>query len=365
MVDFNAGRQGVVLSFVERVRALGARALPDGAAAAVAAIVAAHAHAPAGPRLAELLNDWCAARHADGRRERGVARYRDQLEAFVAWLGASATLVEFTAARIRAYKVHLGSRVAAGTTRNGLTALRAFGDWCVEEELLDDNPALLVKHPTVLAPPPSALLRHEITALFAVLDAPPQSHKATWPRNQRCVALMLYAGLRREEVSLLCWGDYDPSARELVVRRGKGGKSRVVPVCRELAAYLDPAYRADVATAPIINQGDDEHGWDKALTHKAIGHIFERWLAGRGLKINPHQLRRTFATELYRRGVDLFTIQRLLGHSDPKTTLRYIMASSEIDHEAVERLTLRSLESIPAVTPAAQLKAVEVLQLRP
>jgi integrase len=187
---------------------------------------------------------------------------------------------------------------------------------------------------------------------------------ATWPRNRRCVALMIYAGLRREEVSRLRWGDYDPNAGELVVRWGKGGKSRVVPVCRELAAYLDPAYRSDAKEAPIVNQGDDDDGRDKPLSHKAIGHIFERWLAGRGLRINPHQLRRTFATELYRRGVDLFTIQRLLGHSDPKTTLRYIAASSELDHAAVERLTLRALEPSPTVTPAAQQQAVEALQLR-
>lgn len=58
--------------------------------------------------------------------------------------------------------------------------------------------------------------------------------------------------------------------------------------------------------------------------------------------IHSHQLRKTFATELYLRGEDLATIQRLLGHADPKTTMRYIGASAMKEQEAVNRLTLRA-----------------------
>jgi site-specific recombinase XerD len=351
----------IPISFVERVRQLPSLDPTSPVAAAAEAILAERESAAS---LSDLLDDWCAARRADGRSVRGVARYRAQLVAFMAWLGDGATLEAFTAARIRAYKTHLGGRVGAGTTRNSLTALRAFGDWCVEEDLLDASPARLVRHPKVEAPPVCALLHHEIAALFVAMDAPPESHRGTWPRNRRCVALMLYAGLRREEVSLLHWGDYDPSARELIVRRGKGGKRRMVPVCRELAAYLDPAYRYDAPQGAIVAQGDVGPAADRPLTHGSLGHIFDRWLAGRGLTISPHQLRRTFATELYRRGVDLFTIQRLLGHSDPKTTLRYIAASSALDHAAVERLTLRASEAPPPAQPLVEHEAVEALTLR-
>jgi integrase len=120
------------------------------------------------------------------------------------------------------------------------------------------------------------------------------------------------------------------------VRQSKGGKSRVVPICDELADEL-LTEEARIGTHAVVGQADG-----RPLAHNSIGHIFERWLTGRGIRITPHQLRRTFATELYRRGEDLFTIQRLLGHSDPKTTLRYIGASSEKEHEAVAKLVFRT-----------------------
>jgi site-specific recombinase XerD len=86
----------------------------------------------------------------------------------------------------------------------------------------------------------------------------------------------------------------------------------------------------------VIDQGDGTK-----LTPKSLAHIFERWLADRGLKIHPHQLRKTFATELYVAGEDLTTIQRLLGHKDPKTTMRYLGASAQKERDAVQKLRFR------------------------
>jgi integrase/recombinase XerC len=281
------------------------------------------AQAEPAPLLADLVDPWCFSRRADGFRPRGIARYRDQIEQFLRFTGAI-RIDALTTALIKAYKVELGGRCEPGTIRNALTALRALCDWLVEEDRLDTNPALSVEHPRVEPPAPDPLTRAQIDLLLAAIDAPPKSHKLTWSRNRRAILLMLYAGLRREETANLRCGDTDLDRREVIVRKGKGGRSRVVPMCDE-----------------VVDQGDGR-GQGKPLTHKSLGHIFERWLRGRGLVIHPHQLRRTFATELYRQGEDLFTIQRLLGHSDPKTTLRYLGASSEREHAAVEKLRFRS-----------------------
>lgn len=332
------------------------------------------------PRIADLLDPWCASRLADGMQPRGVARYRQHLAAFLAWAGPDLRVAQLTRRRILAYKTALGSRatgrrrrgdpegtlVGPGTTRNALTTLRSFGTWCVEQGHLGENPAQGVRHPRVIPPPPNVLTRVQIRDLFAAIDAPPQSHRATWPRNRRCILLMLYAGLRREEVATLQWGDLDLERRELTVRYGKGGRSRVVPICRELLVELAQA-GPQLAPAPVIDQGDGA----TPLTHGSLGHIFERWLPRRWPVapgeapplVSPHQLRRTFATELYVRGVDLLTIQRLLGHSDPKTTLRYIAASSAKEHAAVELLRFRA--ELPRTLRTSDARAgVERLALR-
>lgn len=105
-----------------------------------------------------------------------------------------------------------------------------------------------------------------------------------------------------------------------------------MPICTELYEELKTV-ESPLATAAVVDNGDGV----TSMGHKSIGHVFERWLprrrpvapGGQPVLVSPHMLRRTFATELYVRGVDILTIQRLLGHSDPRTTLRYIAASSE------------------------------------
>jgi integrase len=333
------------------------------------------------PRIADLLDDWCASRLADGMQPRGVKRYRQHLEAFLLWAGADLQVAELTRRRILDYKTALGSRptgrrrrgdptgtlVSPGTTRNALTCLRTFCAWCIEREYLTENPALAVRHPRVIPPPPNVLSREQIRDLFRAIDKAPGSHRATWPRNRRCILLMLYAGLRREEAANLLWGDLELERRELTVRYGKGGRSRVVPICAELLAEL-VFDGPQPAGQPVLSTNADDLGLD----HRSVGHIFERWLPGRWPAttdgelpplVSPHQLRRTFATELYVRGVDLLTIQRLLGHSDPKTTLRYIAASSTKEHAAVELLRFRA--ELPATERTSDMWiGIERLQLR-
>lgn len=244
---------------------------------------------------------------------------------------------------IKDYKRDLMARVAPGTARHALTVVRAFLAWCVAERYAAENVALLVSHPHVEPPNPDPLTSDLITALLAALDAPQRSHKATWRRNRRAVCLMLYAGLRIAEVAGLEWRDIDLARREITIRReiAKGGRPRVVPICDELADELGRA-RYRLPSYRVVDQGDTRMQRGRKLDPKSLAHLFERWLPARGIEIHAHQLRKTFATELYVRGEDLATIQRLLGHADPKTTMRYIGASAQKERQAVEKLTFRA-----------------------
>lgn len=61
------------------------------------------------------------------------------------------------------------------------------------------------------------------------------------------------------------------------------------------------------------------------------------------MHIHAHQLRKTFATELYLASGDLFLVQRCLGHADPKTTLKYIGAAGGLlDRNAVLKLRFKN-----------------------
>jgi site-specific recombinase XerD len=75
-------------------------------------------------------------------------------------------------------------------------------------------------------------------------------------------------------------------------------------------------------------------------------------LAGQG--ITPHKLRHTFATQLIRKGVDVRTVQELLGHADLGTTARYLHSDVRTKLAAVGRLTGLLGESIPQAQEGAQ-----------
>jgi integrase len=294
------------------------------------------------PRLSDLLPLWLTDRRADGRRPRGVRNYEEVFRRFLVFVG-DIPVSGITTQVVQMYKRHLMTHVANGTARHALTVIRMFCAWAVDQGYLAYNPALSVAHPKVFPPDPDPLPRDAIYALLRALDTPPARHRQVWQRNRRAICLMLYAGLRLAEVAGLEARDIDLDRRTVIVRRevAKGGRPRVVPICDELAVELEPIRDYQPSWA-VVDQGDAPDRRGKPLQIKSLAHIFERWLPRRGIVVHAHQLRKTFATELYLRGEELVTIQRLLGHADPKTTMRYIGVSSATERAAVARLTFRA-----------------------
>ena len=294
-------------------------------------------------RLSDLVEPWLAERRDDNRRPRGVESYEDVFWRFIRFAD-DVPVDQLSETLIADYKHDLMTRVAPGTARHALTVVRSFCAWAVRKRYLAENVALLVVHPHVEDPDPDPLSREQIDQLLAALDVPSKSHPVTYQRNRRAVALMLYAGLRISETTGLERRDLDLDRRTIRVRRevAKFGKGRTVPMNDELLVELE-AIRGYRATWAVVDQGDGA-GQGKPIRPKSLAHLFERWLARRlPFHIHAHQLRATFATELYVRGIDLATIQRLLGHKDPKTTMRYIGAYAEREQAAVAQLRFRSV----------------------
>lgn len=288
-------------------------------------------------RIGDLINDWIADRRADGWRDRGIGAYAVAIEHFVEWAGNPA-VDAVTEQTIKTFKRSEAAReMSSGTIRNRITCIRAFYDWAVQEGYVTTNPAAKIKNPRVTAPAPDPLSRAQIADLLNACMVRSKPNRGTDPRSRRAIYLMLYAGLRIWEVAELVWSDIDLERGFLTVRPegGKGGKSRLVPIADELAAELHRAH----ATRPhyaVIEQWKYRNRMNgKKLGVKSLAHIFERWLPARGIHIHAHQLRKTFATELYLSTRDLLLVQRVLGHADPKTTLRYIGGSTLLDKDAV------------------------------
>jgi len=154
-------------------------------------------------------------------------------------------------------------------------------------------------------------------------------------RDTLAIALMLCTGVREMELVQLTVDDLKGELngeRALLVRVGKGNKSRLIPYgemdwCLTLAdSYLQRTNINEGALLRSIHRSGQVvtgHG----LTTRSIQLLLERYpvhVNGKALLVKPHDCRRTYARRQYEAGMELVAIQQNLGHSDVKTTLGYI-----------------------------------------
>lgn len=206
------------------------------------------------------------------------------------------------------------------TTGRRLTSLRAFSRWAgYGEYFLDYN-----------APTPAKGIPHPIPEGMAGVDR--LVEVARDERHKALVALCGRVGLRVAEALSIGPGDfgYRPDATLLTVR-GKGDKTRIVPVSIEAWQVLAvPVTRAACDGRVTVVELHDR------FARRLITTLGQR--AGLSRHISSHDLRATFATAVYNKTQDPILVQRLLGHSSVETTQGYIGSDMERYTSGVEGL---------------------------
>jgi integrase len=199
------------------------------------------------------------------------------------------------------------------------------------------------------------LKRDEVRKLRVIIDLKAKTDAKTL-RDKALIDLMLYAGLRRSEVASLSTGDFkQDGGRWWIVLQGKGQKTRRIKLhdalYKSLAAWLqylntrgDIALTLGIDETPIfynLNKGGNLTS--KPLNSGVIARIVSEYGSAAGLapdhgenQLSPHDLRRTCARNAYDNGANLLLVQSMLGHSDPKTTSRYIGSMESDDDTAVD-----------------------------
>jgi site-specific recombinase XerD len=166
--------------------------------------------------------------------------------------------------------------------------------------------------------------------------------------------LLWQSGLRLGEVEELRLEDLDFIGRKVMVRQGKGQKDR--------AAYLtDTTVAAIEAYLPVRGLGASEHvflyrhvGVQKDLIRCRLKALGERV----GVKVTPHQLRHTCATQLLNAGCRVTSIQKLLGHRRLDTTLVYARVHDQtVSADYYAAMTRIEARLDPATSPSAELPA--------
>ncbi|MFN9440109.1 MAG: tyrosine-type recombinase/integrase, partial [Brevundimonas sp.] len=145
-------------------------------------------------------------------------------------------------------------------------------------------------------------------------------------RDHAMVELLYGSGLRAAELVGLDVDDVDPERGRVLVRRGKGGRSRSVPLGDAAAGALDAwlERRGREAGALFVNPRGGR------LTTRTLQRVVEAFGRREGVgDVHPHALRHSFATHLLGAGADLRSLQELLGHASLSTTQKYTAVDAE------------------------------------
>jgi site-specific recombinase XerD len=183
-----------------------------------------------------------------------------------------------------------------------------------------------------------ALSKVEISALMAGINARARPSDL-W--DAALIAILRGAGFRRSEAVNLELKDFNASELSLLVRGGKGAKDRMVYLSHVAAAMVERwlalrGFTPGALLNPIRKNGRIEL---RAMSDDAVLRILDRRAESLGIEsFSPHDLRRTFCSDLLDAGVDLVTVQKLAGHESPATTARYDRRGEEMKKKAVEKL---------------------------
>jgi len=145
--------------------------------------------------------------------------------------------------------------------------------------------------------------------------------------------IALNTGMRKGEQYGLCWHDVDLRAPQLTLRKTKNGDVRHIPLNRAALAAFErirgqskedgPVFTSERGSNPLHNP---RHWWDSVLEKAGIADF--HW----------HDLRHSFASRCVMAGVDLRTLQQLLGHKTLQMVVRYSHLSQSHELAAVEKL---------------------------
>lgn len=246
----------------------------------------------------------------------------------------------------RALRAAIISSYGARAVNRMLSALRGVlkAAWQLNQITTEDYQRALDFKSVKTADLPPAGRSVSIDEVRTILrTAAAQEPPLSW-RDQALFIVMFAGGLRRQETSALDTAQYDPAIGQIKVQRGKRGKFRETYLAEGYRPWLEPwfKFQKNRGCEPMFVRWNRDKGptttrLGRAGVDYVLGELVE--LAGVS-DLTPHDLRRTFATDLLENGADILMVQKLMGHADVKTTAIYDRRGEKGKRAAVEKLPI-------------------------
>lgn len=276
-----------------------------------------------------LVHRFVNAKAVQGRSQRTIAAYIDGIKRFSNF--TKAPLITATADDIRAFLMDMVDRdVSQVTVGNYKRYLSSFFLWCEDEEVIARSPMRkigAIKVPKIIKKPFSdkeiELLRIECTDV----------------RDRAIFEMLLSSGARVSELVGMNRSDLDMANNSIIVL-GKGNKERLTYFSDaakvRVQNYLDTRQDKNDALFLAQNKKDGKH---HRIGPAGVEIVMRNLGKSAGVEnCHPHRFRRTMATNAIKRGMPIEQVQKLLGHEDLKTTMRYAIVDQELVATNARRL---------------------------
>lgn len=194
---------------------------------------------------------------------------------------------------------------------------------------MERNPVADIEMPKVEKRLPPKLTKQETLRLLEIVYNYPYDYKFLRYRNHAIFSTFVFAGLRKKELLNLQYADVDIENLTIFVRQGKGSKDRIIPMSYTLAQtlkrYLEERKRLNKTCPEFFASLNRNIG----LTNTGLKRLVYKMKETSRIDFTIHKLRHTFATLMLEGGCDIYSLSRMMGHSDIKTTTIYLAASTE------------------------------------
>ena len=271
-----------------------------------------------------LLNRYCACLMIGGKSTKTIAQYRRTAEKLSDAVQKNYTDIGVYDIRVfLAYEKQRG--VSNRTLENTRANLSAFFQWMQQEDIIVKNPCMNIQ---------PIKYTDKVRLPFSQVEIDALRFACKTPKERALVEFLLATGVRVSELANMDVADINFNTLTVHVKHGKGAKERTVYMNDLAKTHLQSYLLNRKMVGPYLFSNKKK----ERLNAGGIRHILnELGKRAEVENVHPHRFRRTFATGLSSRGMEIQEIQKLLGHSNINTTLEYIYTSDEKVHASYMR----------------------------
>lgn len=264
----------------------------------------------------KIIKRYLACLSIDGKSDKTIEQYYRSIKKLLEFLEMDIT--EIGVYNIRYYLACEKDRgLSNRTLENTRANLSAFFQWLTQEEYIKKNPCANIK---------PIKYNDEVRLPFSLVEIDNMRSACRTLKERALIEFLLSSGVRVSELASIRVQDIDFNRLSVHIKHGKGGKERITYINDVAKQHIEKYLMSRKDNLDILFCNMKGNG----ILPNGIRHILNGIGKRANIKnVHPHRFRRTFASNLARRGMKIEEIQILMGHSDINTTMKYIYVDND------------------------------------